>query len=114
MKTNATKWILASACAALIAATAQAAPPNPRDSRHPDPRGRAEWSRPRRAPGGSFHRRQPSPPRYYHPAWPPPPTVYWGCYPPPPPPPVVYCPPPPPRPVLCYPVRPGFNIVLTF
>lgn len=111
MKTTAATWILASACAALIAATAQAAPPNPRDSRHPNPRGPGQYSGHYRA--NHYGYRGPQSPVAYWGYYPPPPMPY---YPPPaiyypPPPPVVYC---PPRPVSCYPVRPGFNIMLSF
>lgn len=110
MKTTAAKWILVSAGAALIAASAQAAQWNPHDSRHPDPRGRGDYSRHQRPHPGYYGRPAPQPP-----------VAYWGYYPPPPPPPppMVYYyppppPPPPPVPVFYYPVRPGFNITLTF
>ena len=112
MKATAATWILASACAALIAATAQAAPPRPRESRHPDPRrGGGEYSGHHR-PAHGCHR----PTTHAQ-------IAYWGYYPPPPvhgppPPPVVYCPPPPPPPppppAVYYPVYPGFSIVLRF
>jgi hypothetical protein len=111
MKTNAAKWILASACAALLAAPGPAVARPRGDSRHPDPRGHAEFS-------GSPHRasrrsHRPPPPVFYVP--PPQPVYYYA--PPPPPPPVVYYyppPPPPPPPMICYPMRPGFNIVFSF
>ncbi|NCA83110.1 MAG: divergent polysaccharide deacetylase family protein, partial [Opitutae bacterium] len=62
MKTTAAKWILVSACAALIAATAQAAQRNPHDSRHPDPRGRVEYSRRQRSHPGYHGWPAPQPP----------------------------------------------------
>lgn len=108
MKTTLAKWILVSACAALLATTAQAAHRNSRESRHPDPRGRGDYS-------GHYASRsvtycQPAPQPYYvYPSYPVPVAYYPP--PPPPPPPVVYYPAPP---VICYPIRPGFNITFSF
>ena len=100
MKTTVSKWILAMAAAALLAGAGAAG------ARDPQFRGYGQ-------DGPRHHRPQYESHQFRHgrPAPPPPPVVY--CAPPPPPPPVVYCPPPPP-PVFCYPVRPGFHIVLNF
>ena len=118
MKTNVSKIIATSAFAALLAIPLTAsARPHDGDSRHPDPQGRPDWHE-------SHHHHRPQPYEWCRPAFPPPPFFFWGCPtppppPPPPPPPVAYWgysppPPPPPPPSVCHPVRPGFNVVLTF
>ena len=119
MKTTVSKWILATAAAALLAGAGAAAARDPqfRGYDQDGPR----HHRPQRESYQFRHGQPALPPANpwgfapaqvcYWSAPPPPPVVY--CPPPPPPPPVVYCPPPPP-PVFCYPVRPGFHIVLNF
>ena len=120
MKTRATPWLLAAACAALLTTpvATSAAKHNPSDSRHPAPNGRpVHFRHDYRQYGDHRHHRPPMacyptppPPVMYGPP-PPPPVVYY----PAPPPPVVYCPPPPPPPpVVYYPFYPGFHIVLNF
>lgn len=103
MKTTHVHWMLA---AALLSAPVAAFARNPRDSRHPDPRGRRHCSRSARSAYG-WHQ----PPPVFHVPPPAPTVVYYA-----PPPPVYYYPPPPPPPppVVCYPPPPGFSVVLNF